>query len=105
MIELTNLTDFNNALKTNDLVVVDFYAKWCGPCKGIKPYFEELSKLDKFKKVYFCAVDIDVGADIAEACDIQSLPTFLFYKKCKCVDELIGANKEELKSKLEKLIA
>jgi thioredoxin 1 len=100
MHEIETLAEFNNIIRNNRNVVVDFFADWCGPCKMIAPYFEELS--NKYKNIYFCKVNVDID-EIASVCDVTSLPTFLFYNNQENVDELIGANKEKLGEKLNEL--
>ena len=101
MYEIITLNDFNQILTNNTSVVVDFFADWCGPCKKIAPYFEELSS--KYPHIFFCKVNIEDGDEIASMCEISSLPTFLFYKNKENVDELIGTNKDELVNKIESL--
>ncbi|XP_062039077.1 thioredoxin-like [Lepus europaeus] len=61
------------------LVVVDFSATWCGPCKMIKPFFHALS--EKFNNVVFIEVDVDDCQDIAAECEVKCMPTFQFFKK------------------------
>jgi thioredoxin 1 len=101
MHEIKSINDFNEVLLKNKYVVVDFFAKWCGPCKRIAPYFEDLSH--KYKDIYFCKVDIDVADDVASLCEITSMPTFLFYKNRENVDELSGADDNELLFKVNSL--
>lgn len=104
MHEIQSLAEFNDILTNNKYVVVDFFATWCGPCKAIKPKFSDLSKTSTYEKVYFCAVDIDQVEEIAQVCDVTSLPTFLFYKNGQNEDELIGADVNKLKHKLDDLV-
>lgn len=61
------------------LVVVDFSATWCGPCKMIKPFFHSLC--DKYSNVVFLEVDVDDCQDVAADCEVKCMPTFQFYKK------------------------
>ena len=87
-------------LVTEGLVVVDFYATWCGPCKMIGPVLEEISQeLDiKVEKV-----DVDQHLEIAKNFAIMSVPTILIYKNNEIVDKLIGfMPKDELKEKIMK---
>jgi thioredoxin 1 len=55
-----NLAEFNALINTDKLVVVDFYATWCGPCKLISPKFEKL--VDEYPEVVFAKVDVDDAA-------------------------------------------
>jgi len=101
MLEITTLDEFNEILKTHQTVVVDFFANWCAPCKQIAPYFKELSS--QYPTTFFCKVNIEEGDEIASMCEVSSLPTFLFYKNKENVDELVGANKNELLQKIQSL--
>ncbi|XP_056375296.1 thioredoxin-like [Hyla sarda] len=100
---IESLEEFKAALKEagDQLVVVDFTATWCGPCKMIGPFFDELSK--KYTNVVFLKVDVDDAQDVASYCDIKCMPTFHFYKKENRVDEFSGANKSSLEEKLVQL--
>jgi len=80
------------------LTVVDFSAKWCGPCNAIAPVFVQLS--NKYTDVEFVKVDVDEQQEIAAAHGITAMPTFVFIKNGKRIDELRGANAV----KLEQLI-
>ena len=81
------------------LVAVDFTATWCGPCQRIGPKFVEFA--DTYKDVIFIKVDVDENAETAEACGIEAMPTFHFYKGGEKVDELVGASEAKLKEKIE----
>jgi len=89
--------DFKNQLKEagDKLVVVDFFATWCGPCKMVAPHMEEMSK--NMDNVVFLKVDVDEVEDITEEYQVQAMPTFIFIKKGEKVDILTGANVEKLK--------
>ncbi|CAG05767.1 unnamed protein product, partial [Tetraodon nigroviridis] len=102
---VADLDEFNSILKEHKhkLVVVDFTASWCGPCKQIGPVFEKLSNEPENKDIVFLKVDVDDAGDVSEFCQIKCMPTFQFYKNGKKVDEFSGANPDTLKEKLEKL--
>ncbi|KAI5701556.1 thioredoxin-2-like isoform X2 [Diaphorina citri] len=78
------------------LIVIDFYATWCGPCKMIAPKIEELAS--EFPDVVFLKVDVDESEDIAMAYDISSMPTFVFVKSTAKVEQFSGANFDKLRS-------
>uniref|UniRef100_A0A452URX7 Thioredoxin n=1 Tax=Ursus maritimus TaxID=29073 RepID=A0A452URX7_URSMA len=88
------------------LVVVDFSATWCGPCKMIKPFFHSLS--EKYSNVVFLEVDVDdsitLVEDVAAECEVKCMPTFQFFKKGQKVGEFSGANKEKLEATINELI-
>jgi len=82
------------------LVMVDFTATWCGPCKMIGPFFVQLA--EKYQDVIFVKVDVDVGEDIAQKCGISAMPTFQCFKDGVKVDELVGASQEKLEALVNK---
>nr|ACA60746.1 thioredoxin 1 [Penaeus vannamei] len=84
----------------NKLVVIDFYATWCGPCKMIAPKLEELSQ--SMSDVVFLKVDVDECEDIAQDNQIACMPTFLFMKNGQKLDSLSGANYDKLLELVEK---
>ncbi|MXQ88434.1 hypothetical protein E5288_WYG006767 [Bos mutus] len=95
---------FQEALNSagEKLVVVDFSATWCGPCKMIKPFFHSLS--EKYSNVVFLEVDVDDCQDVAAECEVKCMPTFQFFKKGQKVGEFSGANKEKLEATINELI-
>merc|ERR1712181_107797 len=92
-----NKADFDTQLAAagGKLVVVDFHATWCGPCKMVAPHLEEMSKT--MEEVVFLKVDVDDCEDIAAEYKITAMPTFLFMKSKVKVADLMGANVEKLK--------
>ncbi|KAK1175786.1 thioredoxin-like [Acipenser oxyrinchus oxyrinchus] len=94
--------EFEEALKDagSMLVIVDFTATWCGPCKMISPVFEKLA--EEHKDVVFLKVDVDDAQDVAEMCKVNSMPTFQFFKNGQKVDDFSGANKDKLLEMLMK---
>ncbi|XP_077444216.1 thioredoxin b [Stigmatopora argus] len=99
---IENIEEFRNILKGSGskLVVVDFTATWCGPCKMIGPKFEEASK--KYTNVVFLKVDVDDCDDVTQEYGISCMPTFLFFKNGEKIDTLTGANESQLLAKIEK---
>ncbi|KAK5858679.1 hypothetical protein PBY51_002800 [Eleginops maclovinus] len=102
---ISTLEEFTKALKEagDKLVVVDFTASWCGPCKNISPLFKEQADLPVNANVVFLVVDVDKAADVAEKCGITAMPTFFYYKNGTKVDDLTGADPLQLVSKLSAL--
>ncbi|XP_053558648.1 thioredoxin [Bombina bombina] len=100
---IENLEEFKQALVDagDKLVVVDFTATWCGPCKMIAPFFKSLS--EKYPDVVFLKVDVDDAQDVAADCDIKCMPTFHFYKKGEKVHDFSGANQNTLEQKVVEL--
>lgn len=81
------------------LVVIDFSATWCGPCKMIAPLYEELS--EDFSNAIFLKVDVDENHETAAKYGVKAMPTFLFIKRGEVVDAIQGANPALLKNMLE----
>ena len=92
-----DMEDFKAQLSAadNKLVVVDFHATWCGPCKMIAPHLEEMSK--SMDDVVFLKVDVDECEDISEEYKVTAMPTFIFLKDGVKVADLMGANVDKLK--------
>ncbi|KAM6909567.1 thioredoxin b [Xenentodon cancila] len=103
--EVVDLNDFNTILAEagDKLVVVDFTATWCGPCKQIAPKFAEMSENPENANVIFIKVDVDEAEDVSSHCKINCMPTFQFYKNGVKVFEFSGANLATLKEKVSAL--
>ncbi|KAM7165842.1 thioredoxin domain-containing protein 8-like isoform 1-T1 [Macrochelys suwanniensis] len=84
------------------LVVVDFSAKWCGPCKAISPVIHDLAV--RYDNVMFCSVDIDRAEDVANSCKIVAMPTFQMFKKMEKIFEITGTDIRKLETKIEELM-
>ncbi|KAL5778084.1 hypothetical protein ACOSP7_011010 [Xanthoceras sorbifolium] len=87
-------------IDSKKLIVVDFTATWCPPCRLMAPFFEELAK--KMADVIFLKVDVDELKTVAEEWDVQAMPTFMYLKEGKLVDKFAGANKVRLQELAEK---
>ncbi|MGM9533697.1 MAG: thioredoxin [Intestinibacter sp.] len=99
MAKIINSIEFDDTVKEG-VVVVDFFATWCGPCKMLAPVFEELN--EELEDVNFVKVDIDQSMDLAQKFRIVSVPTMKIFKDGQEVDTLMGfMPKEAIKSKVE----
>lgn len=85
-----NELDFDELINGKDLVIMDFSATWCMPCRMLKPILERV--VDKFPDVQFYNVDIDDSEDIAKRYRIFSVPTLVAFKQGKKLDTLVGLN-------------
>lgn len=84
-----------------NLIVVDFFATWCGPCKQIAPKVEAFAK--SMNDVAFAKVDVDENEELAQQYEVTAMPTFLFFKNGQKVDSFMGANAKQLEDKIQKL--
>lgn len=71
------------------LVLVDFWAEWCGPCKSMHPIFDRMAK--KYRHIKFARVNVDRSQDISMRFGVQSIPTFIMFRNGQPVDKMIGA--------------
>uniref|UniRef100_T1E2P3 Thioredoxin n=1 Tax=Psorophora albipes TaxID=869069 RepID=T1E2P3_9DIPT len=95
--------DFDSRVEAagDKLIVVDFFATWCGPCKVIAPKLEEFQ--NKYAdKIVVLKVDVDECEELAVKYNISSMPTFVFIKNKAPVDNFSGANAEKLESYIKK---
>ncbi|KAK6617455.1 hypothetical protein RUM43_014464 [Polyplax serrata] len=86
----------------NKLVVIDFFADWCGPCKQIAPQIEEMEA--EYSNVVFLKVDVDENEEISEEYQITAMPTFFFIKNGNKLDFFTGANVTKLKLTINKYV-
>jgi thioredoxin len=71
--------NFEQVVTGNDMVLVDFWAPWCGPCKGFAPVFEAAS--EKHADIVFAKVNTDEEQDISASFNIRSIPTLMFFRE------------------------
>tara|TARA_B100001939_G_scaffold75623_1_gene63672 strand:- start:599 stop:916 length:318 start_codon:yes stop_codon:yes gene_type:complete len=80
----------SEVLEQSKLVLVDFWAEWCGPCKQIAPTLEELA--EKYSEnLSVCKVDVDSNRELALQYNVRSIPSLMIFKNGEMVDSLIGA--------------
>ncbi len=100
----TNVTEANfqsEVIDSDQPVLVDFWAEWCGPCKMIGPILDQLSgEMEGQAKV--AKVNVDDARELAVKYNVRSIPLLLFFKNGEVKDQIVGANvtKEQLKAKL-----
>lgn len=104
MIEIINENFDELVAKSVIPVVLDFWAPWCGPCKAIAPYIEELS--EKYKdKALVAKVNIDDSGDLAMKFGVRNIPTVIFLKNGEVKEKIVGAvSKDKYASVLESLL-
>jgi len=105
IVNLTSATWDPEVTEYKGVVMVDFWAVWCGPCRMIAPTIEELAK-DYAGKIKVGKLNTDENADIASRFKIMGIPTIIFFKDGQKVDQIVGAvPKPQLKSKIDTLLA
>lgn len=105
VLEVSTATWDAEVLNSNGLVMVDFWAVWCGPCRIIAPTVEELAK-EYTGKIKVMKLNTDENPDIASKYKIMGIPTLMFFKGGQKVDQIVGAvPKPQLKSKIDSLLS
>ena len=100
-LEFTEENFESTALKSDKLVMVDFWAEWCGPCRMVGPHVEELSKEYEGKAVVG-KVNVDLHGGIAAQFGVRNIPTIVFIKNGELVDKVVClVPKEQLADKLD----
>lgn len=78
LVDLTQ-TNFEETIKNNDMIIVDFWAPWCGPCRSFKPIFEETA--EKYPDIVFGKLNTDEERSLAGHFQIRSIPTLMIFKE------------------------
>ncbi|KAF2090500.1 DUF1000-domain-containing protein [Saccharata proteae CBS 121410] len=105
-IHIESPSQFDSLLKSSKIVVVDFYADWCGPCKAITPLYEQLSsQLSRPDIITFTKVNTDTQQQVAQSYNITAMPTFMIFKSGREVSRIRGANSAQLSEAVKKLAA
>ena len=90
MAKVATNTNFPELLLGNKLIIVDFWATWCGPCRMLSPILDELEE-EMADQITVVKVNVDDADEIAAQYRIMSIPTLLFFKNGQVVDKTVGA--------------
>ena len=80
--------------ETSGLIMVDFFATWCGPCVAISPWVTEIEA--QYPSVLFLKIDVDEADEISNEAKIEAMPTFIFYKAGNKIAEVKGADRNTI---------
>lgn len=98
-IQLTNESDLEDAVSTYDIVLVDFYADWCGPCQMMEPTIESIAAETA---AAVAKVDVDTSQELAARFGVQGIPTLLLFADGENADRMVGVQSaDELSSVIE----
>lgn len=93
-----------NEITSRGVTLVDFYATWCGPCKMLAPFIEEVAAAFE-GKVNVCKVDVDEVESLAYKYNVRSIPTLLYFKDGKLVETTVGfQDKTSIERKLNEYL-
>lgn len=93
IVQINTKAQFDDLIKSHQLVILDASAEWCGPCKAMAPIFEKLSyENPDSEKVVFAKFDTDDVSDLTQELGIRSIPAFFIFRDGERVDNLNGAN-------------
>jgi thioredoxin 1 len=99
-----NDSNFDGTIKKSQLIVVDFWAPWCGPCRAVSPVIEQLAT-ELAGKALFGKLNVDENPVVSSTFGIQSIPTIAIFKNGKMVDGFVGAaSKSQISSKISTYI-
>ena len=90
--------EYDEILKDNETVFVDFYADWCGPCKMVGPIVEQLA--EEHPEVKFVKVNVDDLGEVAMRYNIMSIPTMIVFKKGEVYNQTLGFQPKESLARL-----
>lgn len=101
---LEDTKDFSTTIAENDVVLVDFYADWCGPCLMAAPVLEELSEYYT-NRIMILKVDTEAFPELSAQYGIQSIPSFFIFKKKEFKEKFMGFHSfDTFQEKLDKLV-
>jgi len=105
-VHIASTAQFSALLGSSSIIVADFYADWCGPCKAIAPLYEQLSQqLSRPNRITFAKINTDRQQELAQAYGVRAMPTFIIFKNARKVETITGADHKKLSEAVKKLAA
>jgi len=105
MIQQLNNSNFESTIKNNEVVLVDFYADWCGPCKALHPTLESLAQ-DFEGKAIISKINVDTNPELAQKFQVRAIPALFFFQNGELIERQAGAQtKASLSKNLNELVA
>ncbi len=105
MIKSVNNSNFKETINNNDVVLVDFYAEWCGPCKALHPVLESVAT-DFEGKAVISKINVDQNPELSQQFGVRSIPSLFYFQNGKLIEHETGyKSKEEITDKLTQLLS
>ncbi len=102
-IQLVTDSDFNEALSSNDKVVVKYFANWCGSCKLFSPKYKRISSDERFSDVVFLDVNAEENPEARKLAEVNSLPFFAVFKEGKLLEGAATSLESKVVEMIERL--
>lgn len=104
VIKLNNQNFQKEVIDSDKIVLIDFYADWCGPCKMMSPIIDEVAN-EMYESVKVCKLNVDENPNLAVEYNVMSIPTLIIFKSGNVVDTSVGLrDKEEILNNLKGII-
>jgi thioredoxin 1 len=105
VLEVSDATFENEVLKSDQPVLVDFWATWCGPCRALAPVVDAVAS-EYSGRLKVMKMDVDANNATPSRYDVRGIPALIFFKGGKVADQIVGfAGKDKIDEKLAKLLA
>ncbi len=107
MIEIKSIEEVNNLITNSKYLVLDFSATWCGPCKSLGKFVDEIMNDKKYKDIVFCKVDVDNEdmETLTQKYKVSGIPHVVFFKNSKQITQLVGFDKTKFVNALDTIIS